>query len=357
MMLSACLLGEEKLFCPFDNRPWKIGFEDQAKNEKIVELILKDDTIAQWKELFTLQIFDNLPISAAEFVNALEKSSKKNVPSSESLRFDLIEKDPLNIFESSFIFKQDKNAPSASNDEYNIGRVLKGKTALYYIRYSTKDANLFKQNKEDWVKRFKLAYIAETHRDQQEGKWISFTSSGVYEQGEQLSHQTEYQFIDNQKLGFSMTLPKNWTVNQVNADSILPESSNAQEALHFASPDKAINGKLILMDFQDQLPIAKASHRYFATYQKQHPQTKLVSQGSIQNIIGQEGNYFMMADGDKKVWITCFAINSVMYSLELWTFEAQFDNLKNTLESVILNFQAQPRLIEVGSANQNIGSF
>lgn len=351
-------MGEEKVFCPFDDRTWDIGFEDQTENEKIIELILKDDNIAQWNELFTLQIFDHLPVSAAEFIAALEKASKENIPSSQTLQFNIIEKDPLNIFESSFIFNQNQKPPEfINNSEYNIGRVIKGKTALYYLRYSTKDSHLFEQNKESWIKRFKLAYIAEKPQKQQQGKWISFTSSGVYEQGQQLNQQNDNQFIDSQKLGYSMTFPKNWIINQVNDDLILPESTHAQEALSFTNPSKSIEGKVTFLDLQEPLSNTKASNQYFDSYQKQHPQTKLISQGNIQNVIGQEGYYFIVNEGSQTNWMTCFSLRNTLYCLEMWTSETQFDKVKNTLENIIQNFQTQPKLIEKGSLNQGIGNF
>ena len=68
ILLHLSLIGEEKLFCPFDDRIWEIGFQDQTENEKIVELVLANETIAHWNELFTLQIFNHLPIQRCEVI-------------------------------------------------------------------------------------------------------------------------------------------------------------------------------------------------------------------------------------------------------------------------------------------------
>lgn len=202
VFLSAFAQAEEKLFIPFDDRAWKIGFEAQTQDEKLKELVLQNEEIEDWSELFTVQIFNGLPASTSEFVTALEKTFKKNLSPQESLQFKIMEKDPFNIFENSFI------SNTTTNNEYNIGRVIKGRNDLYYLQYSTKDERLFKQNQEAWIQRLKSAYLASVPHENQQGRWLSFTSKSVHDQGKLLNYPTGSRIVNKKKLHYGLSTPK-----------------------------------------------------------------------------------------------------------------------------------------------------
>lgn len=126
-------------------------------------------------------------------MSILEQFSKKNLPSHDTFQFKVIEKDPMLIIETSFIYDPSKNQNSMiATDEYNIGRVIKGEKDIYYLCYSNKEANLFKQNKDAWIKKFKQAYLAPGPRENREGRWFSFTSKSVYDQGKQLNYESKH---------------------------------------------------------------------------------------------------------------------------------------------------------------------
>ena len=222
----------------------------------------------------------------------------------------------------------------------------------FLIIFPSKDAKLFKQNQEAWIKRFQSAYLAETPR-LHPGRWLSFTSSGVYQQDQPLKYQTEYQFIDNQEIGYAMTLPKEWSVQQVNRSP----SSTHFEVLRFAAPDKAIEGKITFLDLQQTVPIGTALQRFYDSYQLQHPQAKIVEQGQIQNVIGQSGHYFMISNGTQRREMTCFAMNKRVYCLEFWTTDAQFQRFSEAIKTIIVKFQVQPKKVENESVNQTISDF
>ncbi len=341
IFLNACLQGEEQLFCLFDDRAWQIGFEAEIQDEKITELILQNENIMNWNELFTVQLFLGFPLSASDFVTVLERSSKESLPTQEDLEFKIIEKDPLDIFESSFIFNQNQEKATIANNEYNVGRVIKGKTTLYYLRYSTKDVNLFKQNKDAWIKRLKLAYVASAPKENSQGKWMVFNSNGIYEEEKQLTHQNEYQFIDNQNAGYSLSLPKNWTFRKVEKSKHVDDSFAWTDSLVFFSSDQSIEGKVMFRDLPEESSLKAISQKYYEIYKKQHPQTQVIGEGKIQTIVGQNAHYLILISGDKKGWITLMCINKRFYCLELWTKSTQFNDLKTTLKNIIMNFQTR----------------
>lgn len=339
VVFAPLLQGEEKLFCPLDDRIWKIGFETQTDQEKIIELVLQNEEITNWNELFTIQKFEGVPVSASEFIAILEKTSKQNLPEHESLRFQFLKHQSTNIFESSFISDQSKNSSFSVSNEYNIGRVLKGKSALYYLRYSTKDGKLFEQNKEAWADRLELAYVASQQRKDLPGRWFTFTAKGVYDQGEPLMFQSPYQFIENHKIGFSLSIPKDWSVDKPLRSSVSPDASSLDyiDALYFSNAQ--IEGKIAFLDSINYQESHKEAVHYLVLYKKQHPQAKLVGKGKIQTILGQEGYYLILSNGEKKGWINFFRKANRIYYLELWTDRNQFEALKSDLEKIILNFQ------------------
>lgn len=337
LLLVFSLQGEEKLFCPMDDRAWKIGFEAQNDTENIIELILQNDDINNWNELVTVQQFDNLPVSATEFIAILEKTSKNNLPSNQTLRFQILKPDSLHLFESSFISQRKEHIALPVNDEYNIGRILEGKSTLYYLRYSAKDAHLFEQNKAAWMERLKLAYVASEPRPNPQGRWFTFTSKQVYDQGQPLAFHSLYQFIENREMGFALSIPKNWKVDRQPIS--LANSSDYFVPLYFFDPNHPIEGKIAILDLAHAQAPFQATAHYFNLYKVKHPEAQLVSKGKIQTILGQEGNDLVILDGEKKGWISFLSTPNRLYRLELWTEQNQFENLKNRLENIIANFQ------------------
>lgn len=314
LLLSIFLQGEEKLFCPFDDRTWKIGFETQTSDEKITELILQNEDITQWNELFTVQIFKGLAFDVSNFMKALEKISKENLSPHDTLQFKILEKDPFNIVETAFILKQNQDFLLANN-EYNIGCVIKGENdLLYYLRYSSKDAELFKKNEEAWIKRFKLAYAAPVAHENQQGRWLVFTSTGVMDQTQPLLPQTEYQFIENKQVGYSLSLPKDWNIQNVDAKS--SHFSVFNESLRFSNPDKRIEGQVTYIDLPEESRLKTAEIQYYDFYKKKNPYAELMNKGNIQTINGQNGNYLILVNDNKKGWVNFMCINKRVYCLE-----------------------------------------
>jgi hypothetical protein len=334
----AFLQGEEKLFCPFDDRTWKIGYEAQNGEEKITELILFNEDINHWNELFTIQIFEGVSLLPSELVTLLEKTAKKNLSAHETLQSKIVEKDPWNILETSFIFNREQNPSIIANDEYNIARVIKGKTALYYIRYSTKDAQLFKQNQEKWIQRFKLAYIAPTPQQNQRGRWLTFTLHGAFDQDKPLTLQKEYQSVNNREVGYSLSLPKDWQIEKIESYHS-PSPTHFNQSLRFFSPNHTIKGQVTFLDIPEKSRLNAAKVQYLQAYEKKHPQAKLVNEGTMRSVTGQESRYLILSNGDKQGWVTFMCIHKRVYCLELWTPQEQFQQLKGTLENIILNFQ------------------
>lgn len=163
-----------------------MGYRNANDDEILVELILENENINNWSELFTLERFDNLIVSAKDFVLALQRSVKKNPSINEVVRFQILEQKPNVILDNSFIAKRPLTPETINKDEYNIGCVLKGESTIYYCRYSCKNEQQFNKNKNDWIKRFSRAYIGTSPLMNQEGRWFTFTPTKVYDKNKLL---------------------------------------------------------------------------------------------------------------------------------------------------------------------------
>ncbi|WP_068468148.1 hypothetical protein [Candidatus Protochlamydia phocaeensis] len=337
------LFAEEKLFCPFDERTWKIGFEELTSDQWLVEMILTNEEILNWNELFTVQKFEGLPISAEEFAKILHKTFKEHVSKGQELHFKEFDSS-LNIFESSFVSKN-KNALKQQDiayDEYNIGRLLKGESGLYFIRYSTKDGQTFEKNKQAWIDRLKQAYLAAEPKADQEGHWITFSQNGIYDGQKKLTFQAINQVIANQKAGFALSLPSEWLVDeQETVETGFDKDYPYTISLLFSSPGHQIYGGVayyIPPEEKNHLP-PKPIKRYLSLYHLQDPQVELVDKGNIQTVLGEKGYYIHLKNENETGWIAFFKKNQHLYRIELWGEKQQADALVKDFKRLIVNFQ------------------
>ncbi len=340
-IMSCCLLsvsllrGEEQLFFLLDDRKWQMGFQDQPPEGTIIELILPDEQITNWTELFTLQAFKDIPISADEFIPLLKESTQQHLPKDQKLRFQMMRGDPFYIFESSYLYPASSSA--ISYDEYNIGRILKGKSTLYYLRYSTKKANLFAKDLDDWIKRLEQAYLADTPRAKQQGNWLKLTSKGkLYKEDQLLTLQSHERYIYDTEKGFGITFPQNWHVKAHTAETLV-EDPLYQINLSFSDPKQHMEGNLALLE--NPLASFKPRVETVKAFKKQHADAKVIGKGTLHTILGQEGTYVLLAHDNKIGWITFFHSEDQVYRLAIWAKRQQFNALKTEIEKVMLNFQ------------------
>jgi len=345
-VLFSCLLnGEESLFCPFDDRQWKIGFEDKAGQESITELILQNDDIASWQEMFTVQIIRNFPYTASDYITAVKKNLKEiNIP--VKTQFNVIEPASLNIIEMNFISNENKdkskgkNKPSIKSDnEYNIGRAIKSQNDLYYIRYSSKNEDQFLRNKNDWINRFKAAHTSGDPQRTLEGRWLIFTPTGIFDQNKEMAYQPDYQFINNWKIGYSLPIPKNWTINRMSSLTSQKGIANLSTSMSFSSPNRSVEGHISTIDVRDKSSFNAIIDSFSKEFKEKYPRSKLVSKGDILTVLAQDGHYMILLNGNKKGWVTFLCKNKRVYCLEIWTEKEQFNDLKPTLEKIVLNFE------------------
>ncbi|CUI17151.1 hypothetical protein PNK_1541 [Candidatus Protochlamydia naegleriophila] len=342
---SPYLSGQEKLFVPFDDRSWQIGFQEYADEQSIVEMILKGEDILSWKELFTVQKFDGIGISASDFAKNLEEAFKEHLTNYQDLILNQFEPANLNIFESSFVLKEESKSKTQNiaYDEYNLGRVLKGQTAIYYVRYSAKDRETFEKNKQAWHDRFKQMYLAkEAHPDQQ-GQWFTFTDEGVFQGDKKLAYESNNRVVTNEEAGFSLSLPKEWLVeDQETQETNFDDQYPYTISLIFSDPHSDLYGGVAFHEKEARLTNelkALLRKRYVSLYKSHADKAKLVGKGQLQTVLGKRGIYLTITDQDEMGWIAFFEDQHNVYRLELWGPKKSYSFIKANFDKLIANFQ------------------
>ncbi|MBA2367877.1 MAG: hypothetical protein H0V82_02495 [Candidatus Protochlamydia sp.] len=336
---------EEKLYAPMDERNWKIGFQESNSEQSLVEMIPEEEDIMNWKELFTVQKFNDLHLPEGEFASNLEKAFKKHVSEDQLLIFEKFEPKNLNIFESSFIFTGKGVRPKEAvitHDEFNLGRVIKGGNSLYFVRYSTKDPETFKKNKNDWLERLKLMYLAGEPRSNQEGKWLAFGKKEVFEGDKKLTYETNNRSIDNANVGYSISLPKEWLIEEQDIqETDFDETYPYVISLVFSDRHNTIYGGVAFHRKKD--PAAKLKKklrkRYTEIYKTFLPETKVTGKGTIKTVLGQEAIYVSLKEKDDLGWVAFFENGDTIYRVELWGPSDKGETVKADFYKLVTNFQ------------------
>lgn len=345
LICSFCVQAEEKLFFPLDGRTWKIGYQDLSDNQSIIEMVLSDEDILNWTELFTIQSFYDLKdASPKDFAAALEKAYKDSILKrvDTKIQFNWNESDPSNIIESTFAEKN-TNENNINQNEFNVGRIVKGKEGIYYIRYSTKERKAFDETKDKWINRLKEAYLAEnSNAEKKKGHWYSLDKSIVFEGTQKLQYKPEVANIADSQAGFLLELPTNWLINeewitQAALDVDHPDTL----ALLFKRPDQLIYGGVAFRDVKDDelnKPLNNPLQNYLEAYKLKNQNVRIIKQGAIETRLGDKGQYVIIEDNDDMGWLSFFTVGKRIFRLEIWAPKNQFDNLKKELEEIVTNF-------------------
>lgn len=327
---------EEKLFVKLDDRPWKIGYQEQANDSSILEMILEGDSILDWSELFTVQSFSGLPIGVDEFVEAFKAQSSKGVPAGQRATFKLVEKAPFYIIENSFY---SQTSADNSSNEYNLGRIIKQEDQLYYIRYSTKNEKQFDKVKEAWINRLKEAYVANSPKEGQEAssQWLTISSEEVTQGAKKLTYKPETELYVDEESGFGLPIPSDWLV--LNEEANQEAKDKYSLVLLFTNSNQTVYGGVAYDKKKEGEPLPD----FWGEYKKAAgKEAKIIKEGKIQTALGLTGSYLIIEKDGNTGWITFFNDPDRIYRLELWSSSEQFEKNKALFEQVITNFIISP---------------
>lgn len=318
-LLSGFLFAEDKLFFQLDGKEWKIGSQDISEEDTNIELVPKNETTSDWKELVTLMKFDVPTVTSEKFIEALKTEASNTFPNYD-IHFNVINPQ-LNIVEMSFTPKKAESLES----EFGVGRILKKGDLLYYIRYATKNPSIYNQTKEAWIQRLNGLTVADIPPNQ-EGQWQIFNGNSIYSGNQKWNYEPEIYTIVDKKAGFQIDLPGEWLAKDewVKLKEIEPYTI----ALQFQDPSSSLYGIVAFYDREGEQ--AKFTDPL---------ESSLTESGQpIATQTGDQGQYIISDEEQDRFLMALFEKKSRVYRIEIFAPKDKFNELKEHILQIVRNF-------------------
>jgi hypothetical protein len=128
----------------FDGRPWKVGFENAAEEGFIREFVLEGQTVENWSELVTVQLFlmDN-KVKPETFSNRAKQLIQKTCPNCVW--------NELSRTSTSMIYEWSVRACKGQPDQSELARVIIGRDGVYVLHYAVKKVPMPASNRKFWL--------------------------------------------------------------------------------------------------------------------------------------------------------------------------------------------------------------
>lgn len=129
----------------FDERQWQLG-ADNAKNNIFYEYVTDGQTVDNWKELVTLQMYKGrqTKVTAAEHADMFIALLNKTCGGKAVVT--VLRRDPADC-----LFEWKINGHARISDQHEIDRVIAGKQSLIFIHYVAKTPALSAGDRRKWI--------------------------------------------------------------------------------------------------------------------------------------------------------------------------------------------------------------
>jgi hypothetical protein len=137
----------------FDGRAWKNGYEAHNASQAITEYVLEGETVENWTELVTAHHFMGLQsqVTLKSFMEIMQKDLYRSCP---SVRWEVINESPEDL-----IYFWQLTDCAGQDNQYEIARLILGKTAIHLVRYTHKSPVLDSRRYEIWLALLKNAEL------------------------------------------------------------------------------------------------------------------------------------------------------------------------------------------------------
>lgn len=129
----------------FDEREWSLG-ADNSKNNLFYEYVVNGQTVDNWTELVTLQIFNGMQKKANGETYANWMLNQLYSRYGEKLSANIIQNDP-----SDYMVEWRIKGSQQGEDQYEIDRVIVSTESLIIMHYVKKPTIATKSERDKWV--------------------------------------------------------------------------------------------------------------------------------------------------------------------------------------------------------------
>ena len=135
----------DKIKIKLDGRSWRLGFRTINRLQSLTERVPLDQTVQNWKELFTVQRLYGMTerdVSPKHMMGQIEQSLKKGNP---DIVFEV-----LASSDNDATFQWRNPGTNGRTAQHEIVRLLAGERDIFRLAYARKVAQLSQQDVEQW---------------------------------------------------------------------------------------------------------------------------------------------------------------------------------------------------------------
>jgi len=142
---SADAAPAERIVFDFDGRQWSVGYEVDAGAQRITEFVLPGETVKNWKELVTTQVFPSAQDqkTAQEIVTGLQKVTVGRCPKA---MWRIIQQS-----EDEALYEWQTTKCRGYDDQYEVAKIIRARGGLYRVAYANRKLPISDDLKHRWI--------------------------------------------------------------------------------------------------------------------------------------------------------------------------------------------------------------
>ncbi len=133
----------------FDERSWQLGSENYNQEKKAMVKVYAPEgqTMENWSELVTLQLFEGLQtrVTIDQFLQKMQGALKAVCPSMKWMT--------VSNSENEAVYSWSVEGCSGQPDQTEITRVVAGQEGMHVWHYAVRDSQLAADKKQEWIDR------------------------------------------------------------------------------------------------------------------------------------------------------------------------------------------------------------
>lgn len=137
---------------------YKIGFQDRQNNMLITEMVPQAETVQNWTEMVTTQVFLGLKVTPQQFKASIDQGVKAACPGAESVHVTQVEE---NGYPVSIWMQVCPLNPATGKPEYTWFKAIQGNDSFYVVqkafRYAPSEEEVV-----HWMKYFRGVSACDT---------------------------------------------------------------------------------------------------------------------------------------------------------------------------------------------------
>jgi hypothetical protein len=136
---------EEQVIVNFDQRKWRLANDAEKGGQRVKEFVLPEETVDNWTELVTLQVFSGAQkrTTAEEMVLGLKQQQLSECPKG---MWKTIRSDNDGIF-----FEWQTVDCHGWDNQYEVAKVIRGRTAIHRVAYTNRKLPVSEATRLQWI--------------------------------------------------------------------------------------------------------------------------------------------------------------------------------------------------------------